>query len=411
MYISIDTMKLTEKEQNILLVLDEVIRHEVLSTIELARQTGLSASTISRVLSLLFSRGLLLDLGREETRKGRYPRLIGINKRYGLLMHFSIHHDIVEGYLSDLECKILLRSKRSIQNNNSLEQILGSIHAIYKEFLCHANNAGIAILAVSICLPGTVNRQKKIIQHIPDIFPFNEVNLFDSITTLMNLPILINNTSMMAVFGEYIQNYSHKKHLVYLNVMKHIGIGAGLIINGQLVYGADNYAGEIGSMLYDGDHFDSERTSSIGFLEQNAGIRTLFGQLEDAMNQGRCPILKELLTGDNGQRLTILLLEQAIEAGDRDVMEIYDNVLKKWALLIVNMNLVINPDLFILGGAIAAENSYTIRRLQYFFERGSLFQPRIEASELGDKAPVVGGLHILRKYVFDEILSYKAIER
>lgn len=410
MYISINTRKLTEKEQNILIVLDEIIENDILSTIDLAKRTSLSASTISRVLALLLERKLVLEMGKEETVKGRFPKLIGLNKRFGLLIHFSITHNEVSGYLADLDGKILYKACLSISADNSLEQILGSIKSLYRKFQKFAQKEHTKILAASISLPGTVNNEQKLIQRIPDVFPFNDVNLFEHIEKMLELPFLINNTSVMAVAGEYIQNYSNKKHLVYINILKHIGIGAGLIINRELVHGADNYAGEIGNSLYDCGHFNAKLDSPVGCLEEYAGIKPFFSRLEDAMSTGSCEILKNLIVNSKDSKLTLNLIEQAIIDGDQAVSGIFDEVLKMWAMLVINMNLTLNPDLFVLGGVVTSQNQYTLERLRYFINTGSFFRPHIEIGMLGEMAPVVGGLHTLRKYVFNEILSFKAIE-
>ena len=406
--IDINKIKLSAREQNIAKILNCVVNGEDVSSLDIGKKTGLSVSTISRVLSLLKEKKIIINVGKELTDIGRRPDLLRLNKDFGHIVFLDVFQGGIVSYLADLNNNIRKKEEFIFEQDITLNAFKEGITKVYDKLVTKENPRGFPILAAGISIPGVVNDDDNTISRIPNIYNFNEINLSSFITDILDVPAVICNDSSLAAVGLKIERYPEYDNLVYMSFTEPMGIGGGVIIDGQLYKGTNNAAGEIGNMFVDIRNFD-EDYQSPGCMETMAGLNNLYNELLNAIKEGKSKVLQELLQASGKSKLNIDLIEQAISANDQDTQEIYDRYIRIWAIGIINIVSLFDPRIIIIGGKINPNNEWTLDRIKKYVKKGVYREPKILISEMSEKAAFIGGLHTTKSYVFNNLLLKEAL--
>ena len=406
--IDINRHSLSEKQNNIIKVLGSVIDKQEAQTIDIQKETGLSISTISRVISLLKQKKLLVITGKERIAKGRHPLVMKFNFDYGHIVHMDITPSGIYGCIANLSGKIIAKDQIHFDDSElTLAFLLASIKRIFDSF---ASRKEFSVLAAGLSLPGVVNDKKRTVERIPDIFAFDNTDIFALTEDMLKIPVIINNVPGIAAVGERILNYPECSDFVYLNIIQNIGIGAGIITGGKLLRGKDGIAGEVGDFYFDRKSFLGEPSKSIGRLEEYAGLRALYNKAEMLLNDGGAQNLKRTLQDGTGNKVNLRIIESSINDGDKDLEKIYLDVIKVWVILIIDIVLMINPEVIVIGGAVDEDNTMTQRVINEMLKEELFVEQTVQLSKKSSDAVFAGGLYMLKSYVFSNIIAIKATE-
>ncbi len=401
--IDIDRHLLTEKQNNVIKVLGAIIDKPEAQTSDIQKETGLSVSTISRVISLLRQRNLLVITGKERTAKGRYPLVMRFNFDYGHIVHIDLTPQGVSGCIANLSGNIIKTKQKEFKENVlSLEFLVDSVKYLYDDLTEGRTN----VLAAGISLPGIV--KERVLSRIPDLSDLNDTDIYTLIEKSLCVPVIINNVPGVAAVGERICSYPESSSLVYLNIMQNIGIGAGIIVGGKLIRGKDGIAGEVGDFFFDRKSFSGEASRSVGRLEEYAGLSSLYKKAEQLIKDGGALNLKNIIEQTEHKKPTLGLIERSIEAGDEDLKAVYLEVIKVWAILIIDFVLMLNPEIIVIGGAVREDNKMTRQVINEILEKELFVEQKIKLSKKG--TVFAGGLQMLKSYVFSNIIADRATE-
>ena len=403
--IDIDRHSLSEKQNNVMKVLDAIIDKNEAQTSDIQLQSGLSVSTISRVVALLRQKNLLVITGKEKTAKGRYPLVMRFNFDYGHIIHIDITPAGISGCISSLSGSITKTHDIDFNDNDlTLEFILASLKQVYDSLARNAKN----VLAAGISLPGVVNEKKRTLSRIPDLSALNDTDIYSLIESRLKVPVIINNVPGVAAVGEMISSPQKCDSLVYLNIVHNIGIGAGIIIDGRLVKGKDGIAGEVGDLRFERKSSGGEAGRASGRLEELAGLSALYDRALLLVNSGGGAALKQVMEQAGRKRPNLAMVESSIEQGDDDLNEIYLDIVKVWAMLIIDFVLMLNPERIVIGGAVGKENKMTQQVINEMLRKELFVEQSVQMSAKG--TVFAGGLHMLRSYVFSNIIALEATQ-
>jgi glucokinase len=309
----------------------------------------------------------------------------------------------VSGCIANLSGNIIKIKQEEFKGNTlSIEFLIDSIKHLYKSLAEEKKY----ILAAGISLPGIV--KERVLSRIPDLSALNDTDIYTLIEKSLCVPVIINNVPGVAAVGELICSYPESSSLVYLNIMQNIGIGAGIIVGGKLIKGKDGIAGEVGDFFFDRKSFSGEASRSVGRLEEYAGLSSLYERADQLIKNGGALNLKNFLEQTEHKKLTLSLIEQSIDAGDEDLKSVYIEVIKVWAILIIDFVLMLNPEIIVIGGAVREENKMTQQVINEMLEKELFVKQTIELSKKG--TVFAGGMHMLKSYVFSNIIARKATE-
>jgi predicted NBD/HSP70 family sugar kinase len=225
--------------------------------------------------------------------------------------------------------KIIEKSKKPAARSNIIEfeDVLFSIIEGYDL----ANIKGIAISC-----PGTVDVDNGTVYY-GGSFPFlHRVNLAQRIQSKYGIETSIENDGKCAALAElWLGSIKGRKDAVVLVLGS--GVGGGIILDGKLRRGVNLSAGEISYVMSNLDAV-TKKASFMGFLGSGVNMVRQIAELKQ---------LEDLTDGE--------AVFNVIAQRDQDAMEIFDEFCMNIAGQILNLQYIIDPEIFAIGGGISAQ--------------------------------------------------------
>lgn len=398
---------ISERHKNMLNILRYIMHSEAVSANDITEATGLSFATISRVLASLQELNMIVKCGKSYTEMGRRPEMFSFNRKYAYLIHFFLNTDSVSAWISGFDNHIIAKATRKITQDitaQMLAQTMKELTGVLTGKLVGEDNQ---ILAASIAVPGLVDDRNHVVRRMPNLHRLNGLNLGKYVTDALGVPVLLSNEARLCALGEKICKFSYLDDIIYIDITKHSGIGAGILLNGKIFNGNNGIAGEMGDIVIDTKNLDHEFEEQEGCLETLAGLSKLYLKCEKLLLQDSAPLLKKI--ADGREKLDFKMIEEAAAQGDEQVREVYDETIRMWSIAIINILSILDPELIILGGVLETGNEETLNCINKYVKKAVSHEVRMELSAMGEEAQLFGGLNMLSSYAFDQIISEKII--
>jgi glucokinase len=199
------------------------------------------------------------------------------------------------------------------------------------------------IAAVGVGVPGLVNFDTGFVHELTNVPGWNEVHLKDELSELTGLPCVVENDANAMCYAEW--RYGAGKGLQNVVALTlGTGVGAGLILNGQMYRGSSFSAGELGQMSVDYKGLRGHY-GNLGALEKYIGNQ----QIADYAAQLYAREGKRRYVGD----CTPKAIARAAEEGDKVALQVWDDVADWLGTTLAGIAWLLNPDAFIIGGGVA----------------------------------------------------------
>lgn len=219
---------------------------------EIARACNLSTSTVSAIVSEARAQGLIVMSDSEPgvATSDRRGTAVAFNPELGYVVGIDIGQTMTRVALGDLEYRPLaVETVRSIVNTPSDDATQRIISATQRL----VENAGIdsnRIVGVGLGMPSPQDADHRTVegQHI---FPgWTGERIKQEFENLLQKPVFVENDADAAALAE--SRWGAGRNVTsLLHVLTHAGIGAGLVLNGEIYRGATGRAGEIGHISID----------------------------------------------------------------------------------------------------------------------------------------------------------------
>jgi len=264
--------------------------------------------------------------------------------------------------------------------------------------LAKANDENFTVQALGICVPGIAYAKngKVWAPNIPgwDNYPLME-ELQNGIPD-KNVSITIDSDRSCYILGEVWKgNAKGCNDAIFISVGT--GIGAGILINGEVLRGSGDIAGAIGWLGLSKPFED--KFISCGCFEYNAsgeGIAKVANELgEDNV------YTQSILLMNNTDTLTAHSVFDAFDKGDRLAVAVIQNAIEHWGMAVANLVSILNPEKIIFGGGVFGpalrflNDIYTEARK--WAQPISIQQVKIEGSALGTNAGLYGAGYLALK--------------
>ena len=375
------------RERNRRQLLDTLRRKGSASRAELARLTGLSRSTVSTLVADLQATGLVVEHepgraggGARATQQGRPPTLLSLDRSAGLVLGIDFGHDTVRVAIADLSRTILAERCSDLDVDNSATRALDLAVKLADEVVADAGVDSERILGAGVGLSGPIDVAAGMI-HAGKILPgWAGVKPVDELAARLGLRVHLDNDANLGALAEVTLGAGiGARDAIYLMVSG--GVGAGLILGGELYRGTGGTAGELGHVLVD-ESGPICRCGNRGCLEMMAGGRAILA----------------LLRSSNGDDLTldeVMALANDGDSGARRAIADAGRVLGRSIAAMVN---AFNPELVIVGGAVSVAGDVLLDPLREAVHRYAIpsaaADVRITRGVLGERAEVLGALEL-----------------
>lgn len=217
----------------------------------------------------------------------------------------------------------------------------------------------------------------------------------DRIADALELPASLDNDANCATYGEWWLG-AGRGATSLVGITLGTGIGGGLILDGRLVRGASNVAGEIGHTTID---FTGRRCAcgNYGCLEAYASGPNIAARAREGLEAGYESILPELVEGDL-KRITAATVYDALLRGDHYAHEVMTETAKILGAGIANMVNLLNPERVVVVGGVTRAGEHLFAPLRTEVRRrafdAAVSVCKILPGALPDTAGVIGAAGI-----------------
>ncbi len=364
----------------------------------LVNETGLSLPTVSNLLSELSDEGYVEIRGSGKSSGGRRPNLVGLTNH----AFYSIAVDL-ERYTGTMALinsnnEVLSELRKFDINIYDKDETIKILSEEINGFINHNADKKDRLIGVGISLPGLTNSEKGINYNFLN---FGNISLSELLRKKVGKPVYIINDAQARALAELI--FGKAKNVkntlvIYLGM----GLGTGLILNGELYRGSFGFAGEF-SHIPVVDNGILCHCGKRGCLETIASGSALEHLAKEGLAKGEHSVLSQLVNKKTGRINYMDVINSALK-GDSFSIEILSKVGAELGRGIAMLVQILNPELIIFGGQmVKAGHLLTIpveHSLIKYCINDLRKSVRIEISEIGEKASLIGSVINLTENIF-----------
>lgn len=368
------------------------------SRADLVRASNLSAPTVTNVVKDLLSEGLVEPLGEGESNGGRPPDMIRFRAERGCLLAVEISAESILLLLTDLNGSELETQKLSLAKRKTTpDAICGYIGEELKILLRKQKKTRAQLLAVVVGVPAITNVEEGSVLSISTLEGWRSVPLRAMLTKIANCLVIVENDMNLAALGEhYCGAAQAEKNFVFMKIGTNVG--AGIFLGGRIHHGSQWSAGEIAYLRLPSISRRQPTIHEFGELEM---VLTSSGILKSWQEESG----KASRTGREVDAVGILNLAQA---GDVRAEKIVRQRAEIVADIIVNLSLVLNPGLILLGGEIGSHPAL-IDLVRKQLEGDEFAVTKVGASAPGNRAVLWGAISLALDAIPGVLLPQPAI--
>ena len=206
------------------------------------------------------------------------------------------------------------------------------------------------IVAIGIGAPGPMDVAEGILTAPPNLPGWRDVPLKQLIQDKLGIQTFLENDANAAALAEYHYGAGRgSKNMIYVTVST--GIGGGLILGGQLYYGSDGAAGEVGHMTIL-PHGPLCGCGNRGHLEALASGTAIAREGRELLARGVPSLIGDLAGGDP-REVTARVVAVAADRDDLEAQRIIECAMEFLGVGIANLANVFNPDYIVIGGGLS----------------------------------------------------------
>jgi glucokinase len=286
--------------------------------------------------------------------------------------------------LADLSGKILIRTSSTTTNVRDPHFVVANICECADQLLQEVGLTRKAIAAIGVGAPGVTNAETGVVIATSYLMGWRDIPLKSMLEDTMGIPAAVDNDVNLAALGEsFFGAASGTPNFVFLAVGT--GVGAGIILKGELFQGTAWTAGEIGYMLVPGVSERPAEPGQPGPLESLAGGEGLRLQWLSLWDPAQTAL---------SQNLTATQIFDGAVAGDALANSLLDRAAYTLACAICNVTLILNAPLFVLGGSVGLHPALRDRTQSAVDAHARRLRPRIVLSSLGSDAQLMGAIRL-----------------
>lgn len=348
---------LLQNRINISIIFNYLRDHGVAYRASLARDLGISAPAVSRAIEKLLKDEYVIESEKTKVENGKKAAQVSVNAERGYVIGVDLMADPIKIAVSDFGGVVrdVYLAPPFADDTDFSSFLIAAIDLALKDFERKTQKRKARILAIAVGVPAVVDPQTGAILSASLYESISKSDFPDRISGHFEVPVFIENTANLSAIGEWKCGIGRgARNLVFIEVGS--GIGAGIILDGDLYRGAHGAAGEIGYFITEpcGLGYDS---SACGYLESRSSL---------------------------GVMQSLSSPEAVGEAA------------KHLELAIINLTLLLNPEIVVIGGAMCELPGAGDRILKPLIEdvvrHCPLMTTEVRLASLGANASLIGAV-------------------
>lgn len=323
-------------------VLREIRLDKAATRVQLARRLEIAPSTIGIHVDRLVERGFLREMTLSESGLGRPPKILEPNPSAGQFIGIDLDARRLHGVSVDFSQQLLRERSTDIPLRASADDVIQQILAVIRSLRDRRRK----LLGIGLAIPGTLNAAADTALHYRFIRGWSQIPLPRIVHSAFPVPVYVeNNVRVMALAERWFGQARSTETVICVGIRS--GIGAGIILNGELFRGPNGLAGEIGTWPVAVAPSGKASHQTVP-LEDLASLRSLQGRLRQARRKGDRPSVHS-----SRQKLFVASLKRAATEHDPLTLEVLRDAACAVGRVISQISLLLNPQMIIVGGPLA----------------------------------------------------------
>jgi N-acetylglucosamine repressor len=378
-------------------VLSLIRKTDNVSRATVAKLSGLSAPTVSRIVEDLIAEGLVREVGAGASQGGRRPTLLKFSDQSNFIIGVDLGATQIYGVLSDFDAKIVAEIRRPTKVEEGFARVMKSTAEVIGELVNYPNgNKKKRIYGIGMAVAGLINRTQNIVEFSPD-FHWHKVDVGAALAQYHKIPLIFDNVTRVMALGEMWYGLGKQfKNLICVNVG--YGIGAGIIIDGKPLYGPLGLAGEFGHITVDKDSRVLCECGNYGCLEALSSGNAIAKAAQARLAEGGASALREAC-GGHPESVTAKMVADLAKEGDPLSSEVFDTAVEYLGIGIAGLINLFSPEAVVIGGGVAQAGSILFDKVRKTVNSRALDKIAsgvlIKPASFGMKAAVMGAVSLI----------------
>src|ERR1043165_3805344 len=276
----------------------------------------------------------------------------GTNTKYGIVNHRG---EILEQ--GDL------RTDAYPKVEEYVEALYEAVNPIIKKYSSEKSIKGIGIGAPN------GNPFSGTIEYAPNLRWRGVIPLCDLVTTKFKIPSVINNDAKSAAIGE--MTYGAARGMKdFIMITLGTGVGSGIVVNGQVVYGHDGFAGELGHTTIRPGGRKHWGTGLHGSLEAYASATGIAITANEMLDDN--PKQESLMRRYRREEMNSKIVADCADKGDKLAIEVYRFTGQILGEALANFVMFSSPEAIILFGGVIKAGDLILKPTKEYMEKNVL---------------------------------------
>jgi predicted NBD/HSP70 family sugar kinase len=375
------------KRMNEQTVLDAIRTGAPISRAEISRRAGISKPTVSLALRSLEEAGLV--------RQADAPSGPSYGAVYfepvpeaALVLGIDLGARFLRGALCDLEGDVRARQDVEVDGVDA-EVALRTIADLHESLAAASGLDADLIDGVVVGVPGVVEAGTGRLTLAENVPGLEDRAFGDEVRERLGLPVVLENDINLAALGEQWRGVAEGvDDFVFLSVGT--GMGAGLVLGGNLHRGHHGAAGEVDYAL--------------------AGLGVEVDPSGGSLNE-----LTARLAAESGTSSSLLppyegrSIFAAARTGDELALAVAAEVARRIALHVASISAVADIGLVVLGGGLGVNGDLLLYSVRNHLTQWLPYPPRVEVSSLGEAAVLTGALAVGLRSALESVFAHRAV--
>jgi glucokinase-like ROK family protein len=391
-------------------ILNFIRSSDGISRADIAKKTRLSPPTVSRIVEDLIEEELVIEVGEGESKGGRRPTLLEFSGENHYIIGIDLGTTNIYGVLTDLNAQIIAEKKVPTNVNSGFHKVMERTAEVIQdleELLSKKKQK--RIYGIGMAVAGLINRKRMIVEFSPD-FHWHEVDVIAELSKWHEIPIVFDNVTRVMALGELCFGVG-RMHRNFICVNVGYGIGAGIIVEGNPLFGFNGMAGEFGHITLERDSDIQCDCGNFGCLEALSSGNAIAKVAQRKLKSGISSILNEMCEG-KVESITAEMVAHAAKLGDSLAWEVFENAMEYLGIGIAALINLFNPEIVVIGGGVTQAGDILFDKVRKVVKARALHKIAQEIdivpATFGMKAAAMGAVAlILNKVLTFDLLHPK----
>jgi len=381
------------KELNRAIVINTILNYGPISRTRISEFTDLGLSTVSNIVADLIKKELIYETGEEESSGGRRAILLEFNCNDRFVLGIKIGLDGILIGLVNMKSKILSRHFIPSPVKSNEEIVLEVLIRAIRDLISKSHIKAEKIVGCGIGVSGLVN-QKEGTLVFSKILGWKKIRFKEFLEKEFNFPIFVDKDVNALTLAEKRFGVGKKiNNFICITFGK--GVGAGIVIEGDIYHGSYGGAGDFGHIIIDKDGplcYCGKR----GCLEAFSSDQFIINKIKEALSNQQDTMIKDL------NSITVDTVLKAAQKGDIISKNIFQEVGKNLAMGIVSLISLFDPELIVVGGEGVKSGELIFPTMRKVIRDNFPFKKEIKIIPLqpGEEGWIIGAAELVLSEVF-----------